>query len=257
MAAIQSTVIGLLMGLAFQDFGTEYQKTPSTVAMLMLLGVAALWLGCNGASKDIVGELVIYRRERDVNLSTGAYVLSKFLVTGLFTAVQLAVVFLLAAGLADRLPGNFAMQFFVLALAALIGTGMGLVISALANTRDQANTIVPLALVPQLILSGSLVPNLPGWIDTLSRGVISTYWITETMVGVAVRSAGPLLQFNIAGVVDSFRLGRPFDFAHYSEIPRSSQPVGLGIMILLIHILALVAIAYAVMLYRHHRKAGR
>jgi ABC-type multidrug transport system ATPase subunit len=257
MAAIQSTVIGTLMGLAFQDFGTEYQRTPSTVAMLMLLGIAALWLGCNGASKDIVGEIAIYRRERDVNLSTGAYVLSKFVVTGLFTALQLAVVFLLAASLADRLPGNAGMQFLVLSLAALIGAGMGLVISACANTRDQANTIVPLALVPQLILSGSLVPNLPKWIDALSQGVISTYWITETMIAVAISSSGPLLQFNIAGVASALRLGQRFDFAHYAEIPRSSHPVWLGVTILFLHMIALVASAYGIMIYRHHRNAGR
>jgi ABC-type multidrug transport system ATPase subunit/pSer/pThr/pTyr-binding forkhead associated (FHA) protein len=257
MAAIQSVLIGALMGLAFQDFGTEYQRTPSTVAMLMLLGIAALWLGCNGASKDIVGQLAIYRRERDVNLSTGAYVLSKFVVTGAFTVLQLLVVFLLAASLADRLPGSPGTQFFVLSLASLIGTAMGLVISAAANTRDQANTIVPLALVPQLILSGSLVPNLPKWIDALSQAVISTYWITETMIGVAALSAGPLLQFNIPGVASALRLHQPFDFQRYGEIARSTQPVGLGITVLILHVLALVGIAYGIMLYRHHRRAGQ
>ena len=44
----------------------------------------------------------------------------------------------------------------------MAGTAMGLVISAFANTRDQATTIVSLALVPaSSILAGVLVPKLP------------------------------------------------------------------------------------------------
>ena len=52
---------------------------------------------------------------------------------------------------------------------------MGLVISAVANTRDQATTIVPLALVPQLLLAGVLVPKLPDLAAQLAKVAVSGY----------------------------------------------------------------------------------
>jgi hypothetical protein len=83
IAAVQSRLIGGLMGYAF---GTGQETVNGENALLFLLGLTSIWLGCNGASKDIVSELVIYKRERDINLSTAAFVGSKYIVTGLFTA---------------------------------------------------------------------------------------------------------------------------------------------------------------------------
>jgi ABC-type multidrug transport system ATPase subunit/pSer/pThr/pTyr-binding forkhead associated (FHA) protein len=255
MAATQCVVIGSLIGLAFANFGEEFQQTPSTVALLMLLGLASLWLGCNGASKEIVGELAIYQRERDVNLSTGAYVLSKFVVAGAFTVIQLAAVLILTDIFAERLPGTFAAQVWVLSLASLLGTAMGLLISAAANTRDQANTVVPMALVPQLILSGSLVPNLPKWIDALAQTFISAYWITETMVAVAVSSVGQLKQFDIAKLSHLLSTGRAFDPSRLGEVPRETHSVALGVLLLTVHTVFFLAATYAVTFLRHRRRA--
>ena len=255
MAALQSAVIGCLIGVAFQNFGADYQQTPSTVAFLMLLGLAALWLGCNGGSKDIVGELPIYLRERDVNLSTAAYVLSKFVVTGIFTVLQLAGVLFLASVFADRLPGSFGAQFGVLALASLLGTAIGLLISAASNTRDQANTIVPLALVPQLILSGSLVPNLPKWVDALAQAFISAYWITEAMVAVAVKAAGPLKQFDLANFSRIIRDHHLGELAGLQKVDRTSHSLALCVTLLCVHILAFVAASYFTTLLRYRRRS--
>ena len=106
MAAVQSCLIGGLMGYAFGTFGSGPEAVTGKNALLFLLGLTSLWLGCNGASKDIVGELVIYKRERDINLSTAAFVGSKYAVTGLFTVLQLAIVFALTALLANEYPAT-------------------------------------------------------------------------------------------------------------------------------------------------------
>ena len=57
MAAAQSVLIGSLMGYAFGYFGTGQERVNAENALLLLLGLSAIWLGCNSASKDIVGEL--------------------------------------------------------------------------------------------------------------------------------------------------------------------------------------------------------
>jgi ABC transport system ATP-binding/permease protein len=192
MAAAQSALIGGLMGYAFGDFGTGQERVNAGNALLLLLGLSAIWLGCNAASKDIVGELAIYRRETDINLSTAAFIGAKYLVTGVFTILQLAIVYMLTIALADGVPGNRLQQFALLIIGAMAGTAMGLVISAFANTRDQATMVVPLALVPQLILAGVLVPKLPVFAVAVAKIAVSAYWLSEAMKSVFIAAEGPI-----------------------------------------------------------------
>jgi ABC transport system ATP-binding/permease protein len=236
MAAIQSVLIGVLIGYAFGKFGSGLERVNAENALLLLLGLSAVWLGCNTASKEIVGELPIYRRERDINLSTAAFIGAKYLVSAMFTVLQLAVVFGLVAGLAEGIPGNWLAQFLLLGLGALTGTAIGLLISALADTRDQATTIVPLALVPQLLLSGVLVPKLPDLAEKLAKVAVTGYWLTEAMKSVFIAAEGPIRVINTeTGALMNM----------------SAEPAGMGAAIIVAHGLAFLLIAYFVTRLRH------
>lgn len=214
LAAAQSLVIGGLLGYAFSQLGEGGEVVASQISMLMLLGMASLWLGCNASSQDIVGELTIFRRERNVSLSSGAFVFSKLVLTALFTLVQLATVFGLTFAFAESVPGDPLAQFAMMCLGGLVGVALGLMISSLCETRDQATTIVPLALIPQLILAGTLVPALPELGQTLSELGISAYWITEGMkanwvadsesaVRIVDAASGTLKELETEGVGDA------------------------------------------------------
>jgi hypothetical protein len=157
-------------------------------------------------------------------------------VSGAFTVVQLFVAFLLTAVLAEGIPGNRLSQFLLLALGALAGTAIGLLISAVANTRDQATTIVPLALVPQLLLAGVLVPKLPGFAEALAKVAVSGYWLTEAMKSVFIVASGPI---------------RVFDAQTGKLVAMTAQPAGRGALIVLAHTLAFLVAAYLVTLIRH------
>ena len=236
MAAVQSVLIGGLVGYTFGTFGTGLERVNAENALLLLLGLSAIWLGCNAASKEIVGELAIYRRERDINLSTAAFIGAKFLVSEVFTVIQLGVVYLLVAALAEGIPGNRLDQFLLLVLGALAGTAIGLLISALANTRDQATTIVPLALVPQLLLSGVLVPKLPDLAEKLAKVAVSGYWLTEAMKSVFIAAEGPIRVINT-------ETGRLMDM--------TAEPAGRGAAILAGHALVFLLLAYLAAKLRH------
>ena len=236
MAAVQSMLIGGLMGYAFGSFGTGLERVTAQNALLLLLGLSAIWLGCNAASKDIVGELAIYRREHDINLSTAAFIGAKYIVSCVFTVVQLAAVYVLAAALSDGIPGDRLEQFLLLIIGALAGTAMGLVISAFANTRDQATTIVPLALVPQLILAGVLVPKLPDPAIAVAKLAVSGYWLTEAMKSVFIAADGPIRVIN----------------AHTGTLmDMTAEPAVRGATIVAVQALAFLLIAYLVTLLRH------
>lgn len=236
MAVVQSVLIGGLIGYAFGNFGTGQERVNAQNALLLLLGLSAIWLGCNAASKDIVGELAIYRREHDINLSTAAFIGAKYIASCVFTVLQLAVVYVLAATLSDGIPGDRLGQFLLLTIGALAGTAMGLVISAFANTRDQATTIVPLALVPQLVLAGVLVPKLPDPAVAVAKIAVSGYWLTEAMKSVFIAADGPIRVIN----------------AHTGSLmDMTAEPAGRGATIVAAQALAFLLIAYLVTRLRH------
>jgi hypothetical protein len=239
MAAAQSVLIGGLMGYAFGAFGEGPQRVSSETSLLLLLGFLAIWLGCNAASKDIVGELVIYRRERDINLSTAAFVAAKYVVSGVFAMAQLVVAAILVTLFAEALPGGLLPQLPALLIGCAAGTAVGLVISAFADTRDQATTIVPLALVPQLILAGVLVPKLPALASVFAKLAVSGYWLTEALKSTFIDVSGPIMIFDAVG---------------HAQVAMTAQPVLLGVFVLLLHASAFLAIAYGVTLVRHGRR---
>ena len=228
MAAVQSVVIGGLIGYAFGSFGQGPDSINAKIALLFLLGLTAIWLGCNGASKEIVGELVIYKRERDINLSTVAFVASKFLVTLVFTIVQVIIVFLLTSLLAEELPGGFVRQLGIVLTGALAGTTIGLLVSSLCNTRDQATTLVPLVLVPQIILARILVPHLPTMAEFVAKLAVSSLWVTEALKSNYYTTA--------------------------KVIGLSADPAGFDLFVIIIQSAAFGAAAYAVTQYRHSSK---
>jgi ABC-type multidrug transport system ATPase subunit/pSer/pThr/pTyr-binding forkhead associated (FHA) protein len=239
MAALQSVLIGGLMGYAFGAFGEGWQKVNSETSLMLLLGFLAIWLGCNGTAKDIVGELAIYRRERDINLSTASFIASKYCVSGLFAMVQMAVAAALVAVFAEALPGGWGAQLPALLLGCAAGSAIGLVISALAATRDQATTIVPLALVPQLILAGVLVPRLPALADLLAKVAISGYWLMEAMKATLIARVGPVPVANAT-------TGLP--------TAMTAQPLWLCGLVLALHAVAFLLVAYGVTLVRNGRR---
>jgi ABC-type multidrug transport system ATPase subunit len=237
MAAAQSLLIGGLMGYAFGSFGQGLEGVNAKNALLLLLGLCAIWLGCNAASKDIVGELTIYRRERAINLSTFAFVASKFLVSAVFTMIQLFAAYLLVALLAESIPGYFFEQLALLLIGSASGTAIGLVISSTANTRDQATTIVPMALVPQLILAGVLVPKLPAFAESIAKVAVSGYWLTEAMKSSFIAANGPVMVMNPkTGLL----------------MAMTARSAGLGAVVVTLHAIAFFVIAWAITLWRNN-----
>jgi hypothetical protein len=76
-----------------------------------------------------------------------------------------------------------------MAMAVLCGTCLGLLISAMARTPDQATTLVPIFLIPQIVLSGVIVPDMSGFAETVAQLFVSGYWIVQ---GVEPRIASEI-----------------------------------------------------------------
>jgi ABC transport system ATP-binding/permease protein len=136
------------------------QTTPDHAPAIFFLVVAAVWFGTSNAAREIVSERAIYLRERMVNLGLLNYIFSKFLFLAVICTIQctvlLAIVFF---GLGFH--GGFAA--FGIGLGTLIVTAMnsaalGLLLSTVVESSEAAMALTPIALIPQVVLGGLMVP---------------------------------------------------------------------------------------------------
>ncbi|MBU0602949.1 MAG: FHA domain-containing protein [Gammaproteobacteria bacterium] len=155
---VQAPVIAAVIALVFAgELDDAAGRNAYGAFALFLMAVSAVWFGCSNAAREIVSEQAIYRRERMVNLKIPSYVMSKFVVLGALCAVQCALL-LAIVGAATALQGNWGGHFALLWACALSGVGMGLLLSALVRSSEAAIGLVPLLLIPQVILSGLIMP---------------------------------------------------------------------------------------------------
>ncbi len=154
----QSPIIGLLAVLLFfkgrySPLALEDDITPT----LFVVMAAAVWFGCSNVAREIVGEAAIFRRERMGRLRPGPYLLSKLIVQGTLIALQVS---LLLAIVIPSIPlqGGVGLLFAVSLLAGWSAMALGLLVSTIARTELQAIQYVPLVILPQIMLSGILLP---------------------------------------------------------------------------------------------------
>lgn len=239
MAAIQSIVVGALLGFAFSDFGKGFEVGSSKISFLVVLGITCIWIGCAGAAKAIVGELPIYLRERDINLSTPAFVISKFLVIACFAVCQVVVLMLVSSAFVQTVPGRYWEQFLLASLAAVNGVAIGLVISSVANSRDQAAVIVPLALAPQLIFGSGLMSSLSWYALKFAQLVIGAYWSRQAMTAALIAHESGIMKI---------------DPVQGALVPVMAQPLGVAMAALGAQTLVWLVLTIFIMYVRHGRR---
>ncbi len=170
---LQPIFIGLLMlaalpahQLAAPAAGQVRAVSRAGLVLLVVL-LGATWIGASNAVREIVRELPILQRERAAGLGVVPYIASKAIVLGMLTVVQCSVMALLALarqGSHDQgslLPTPLLELVIAAVLAGLAGMALGLMISALSSTADQAMTVLPVVLLLELLLAmGGLFPDV-------------------------------------------------------------------------------------------------
>lgn len=193
---VQAPVIAALIVMVFGDDvstpmesadpATWQSSALSTGTTLFLMAVAAIWFGCSNAAREIVAEWAIYHRERMFNLKIPSYVGAKLAVLGGLCLLQcsalLAIVYRGCDLRADWLP-----LLGVLVACALVGTVLGLVVSAFAPSSEVAISLVPLLLLPMVILGGILQPaHAMGPAGRTLCHLMPSHWAFE---GLLIREA--------------------------------------------------------------------
>jgi hypothetical protein len=136
------------------------QPTTDHTAAMFFVVVSCVWFGTSNAAREIVTERAIYLRERMVNLRLLNYVLSKYILLSFFCVIQcgmlLGIVFF-ALGFNGG-PLAFLLELANLVALAMNATALGLCVSTLVASAEAAMALTPIALIPQVVLGGLMVP---------------------------------------------------------------------------------------------------
>lgn len=182
MSLGQAVFVGLMLVALFGDLQAaddEFLKRMNCRNAAYLLLVSIFWLGCNNAAPEVVKERLLFERERAVSVNAGTYYLAKLLIMGGVSLTQAFIVFGLMS-LRCNFPsqegvGGAFPHLLTVGTVGLLGTFMGLAISAQSKTEEMAVRAVPLVLIPQILLS-NIIANLEGWLEWVGRIFVSTFW---------------------------------------------------------------------------------
>ncbi len=152
------------------------------VSVMMLVAISAIWFGVSNSSKEIVSEYNIYKRERMFNLNIHTYIFSKWLVLSAIALLQvfifLAIIYLRFGFASDSVLGSYLNSAFFMFYIACAATLFGLFLSSFFSTTEKVLTVVPIALMPQIMLAGIVERMTTVKIDVLSYFTLGR-WGTE------------------------------------------------------------------------------
>jgi energy-coupling factor transporter ATP-binding protein EcfA2 len=169
---VQSPIIAIIIVMLFESL---------TQGVTFLMAIASLWLGANNAAREIVSEAPIFKRERMFNQGILTYIFSKITVLMLFSAVQafLFVGILTVSFNSSIIPiKDPIIASFWMIFISLVATLMGLLLSATVSTSEKVMSLVPIALIPQIMLAGVLTKISSALMEFISYFSISR-WATE------------------------------------------------------------------------------
>lgn len=179
----QCLLVACLIVLVFRDVSNTGQsdammhlkvQAGHCNSLLFITAISCFWFGCNNASKEFVKERDIFQKEYRAGLDIPAYYISKLIPLTAISTLQAVLLYLLVSSFCN-LPINGSAAAITAAGLSSLGVALGLAISSLSKSEQVATVLVPMALIPQIILSGGLKP-LTGFGEQLAQWTVSLYW---------------------------------------------------------------------------------
>lgn len=183
LALLTAPISISLILLAIQDKDPligepEATLAPLALRVLFVFTCACLWVGLSSSLQEIIKETAIYSRERLVNLGLFCYLGSKVVILfGLGVLQTLLITTVILIGFKHPEPEIIPWFIGVIIttfLTLISCISLGLSISALVKNSSQANSALPLILLPQIIFSGVLF-NMEGLAGKVSWVMLSRW----------------------------------------------------------------------------------
>lgn len=188
---MQPVIFTLLLLAVFRTngFAVDAENPNAALQLIYILTFMVFLFGLLYGVQEIVKERAIFFRERMVNVGVIPYLLSK---TSFLAPLLVAACIGSTAVLrfTDRLPTESLTDVYIplvvtLALTALAGLTLSLLISAAVNTSQLATDLLTPWIAPQVLFAGALlaVPSM-GVIGKLLAAVTAVRWSFEGAVEI-------------------------------------------------------------------------
>ena len=200
----QAPLIGFLIVIVFHPNALSTTGSPTdAIEIVFMLMTGAIWLGVATACREVVKERGLVEREFDVGVRLDAYILAKAYVLFTLTAVQVTLMTLIVLVLQPfHVTGADSLQMLALAiLTGWVAAALGLAVSCVARSVDQAAGVVPLLLMPQFLFAGALIPiaQMPRLVSALSNLTFARW--SYAGIGTAAGIQGRLDSFGGSSVL--------------------------------------------------------
>jgi ABC transport system ATP-binding/permease protein len=134
-----------------------FANNQNLVAYLFMSVVVALFLGMMVSAEEIIRDRRILKREAFLHLSKGSYLNSKIVLLFALSAVQ-TFLYVLIGNWILGIHGMWLNYWLILFATSCCANMIGLNISAGLNSVVAIYILIPFIIVPQLLLSGTVVP---------------------------------------------------------------------------------------------------
>ncbi len=156
---LETPILAFILAFFTKYFaGREYifSSNKNLPQYLLMSVIVALFVGLTVSAEEIIRDRKILKRESFLNLSKFSYLNAKITYLALLSTIQM-IVFVIIGNLILEIRGMELIFFLVLFSTAVFANMLGLNISAGMNSVVSIYILIPLLLVPQLLLSGTVV----------------------------------------------------------------------------------------------------
>ncbi|OPZ87040.1 MAG: ABC transporter ATP-binding/permease protein [Firmicutes bacterium ADurb.Bin419] len=157
---IQAPIIAIFLGL-ITDSNKVFRVHEEASQVILIMACSVVWMGLLNSFQEISKERSIYKREKNANLNSKAYIFSKLIVMGSLCLIQ-SITFVEVLSRVMKFPvesisGALKPELnFTVFLTGFAASVMGLFISSLVRNNDRAIGIVPIVMIFQIMFSGLL-----------------------------------------------------------------------------------------------------
>jgi ABC transport system ATP-binding/permease protein len=155
-APLLATILAVLVRHAGGEGEYLFGKNDNIPAFFFMSIVVALFTGMTMSAEEIFRDRKILKRESFLNLSRSGYLFSKVSILFGFSALQMAS-FVAISALILAIPGLYVEYWVLIFSLSCFAIMLGLNVSATFNSAVTIYILIPLLLIPQLILSGTVV----------------------------------------------------------------------------------------------------
>jgi len=158
-APLLALILALIIRYKNSPDGTEYlfRYNDNFPVYLMICIIVALFMGLTVSAEEIFRERKILARESFLRLSWSSFLASKLILLFFLSAIQTFVFILIGNGILEVKGMTFSF-WLVLFTISCMSNVMGLNISSAFDSAVTVYILIPLLIIPQLILSGTLFP---------------------------------------------------------------------------------------------------